>query len=124
MSAPRGKQLKTSDFKIAKNGVYINNLNQPAMLLIWASWCGHCHRFIPNFNEICNKLGDKFPCLSIESEELNKSSKLNQALDFKGFPTIKFIDQNGKIIEDYDGDRSKSGILTHICEVYHKCYQF
>jgi thiol-disulfide isomerase/thioredoxin len=122
-----GKQLKSSDFKVTKNGVYVNqkvNGGNPGMLLIFANWCGHCQRFKPTFNELCKQLGDEFSCTSIEDSNLDDND-LKTALDFKGYPTIKFFDQNGKIIGDYNkGDRSKQAMLDHICDLYHHCISY
>lgn len=122
-----GKQLKSSDFKVTKNGVYVHqkvNGGNPGMLLIFANWCGHCQRFKPTFNELCNQLGNDFPCISIEDSNLDDND-LKTALDFKGYPTIKFFDQNGKIIGDYNkGDRSKQAMLDHICDLYHHCISY
>ena len=122
-----GKQLKSSDFKVTKNGVYVNqkvNGGNPGMLLIFANWCGHCQRFKPTFNELCKELGNDFPCTSIEDSNLDDND-LKTALDFKGYPTIKFFDQNGKIIGDYNkGDRSKQAMLDHICDLYHHCISY
>ena len=122
-----GKQLKSSDFKVTKNGVYVNqkvNGGNPGMLLIFANWCGHCQRFKPTFNELCKQLGDEFSCTSIEDSNLDDND-LKTALNFKGYPTIKFFDQNGKIIGDYNkGDRSKQAMLDHICDLYHHCISY
>jgi thiol-disulfide isomerase/thioredoxin len=122
-----GLQLTSSDFKVTKNGVYVHskvNGGNPGMLLIFANWCGHCQRFKPTFNQLCKQLGEDFPCTSIEDSNLDDAN-LKNALDFKGYPTIKFFDQNGKIIGDYNkGDRSKQALLDHICELYHHCISY
>jgi thiol-disulfide isomerase/thioredoxin len=123
-----GISLKASDFIIRNNEAYITNKNYlgtPGMMLIFATWCGHCHRFLPVFNQLQKQLGDDFPIMSIEHSELENDKALIQALDFKGYPTIKFFDQKGKIIGEYtSGDRSKSALLAHICDIYHHCVKF
>jgi thiol-disulfide isomerase/thioredoxin len=121
-----GIKLSQQDLSIQKDGLYINkNLKSPGMLLIFANWCGHCQRFKPTFNQLCRQLGNDFHCISIEDSELQQNEKLIKALDFKGYPTIKFFDQNGKIIGEYnDGDRSKRALLKYICKVYHHCIQW
>lgn len=123
----QGYKLKDSDFKIQKDGVYINSgvvSKNPGMLLIHANWCGHCQRFKPVFNELQQHLGKDFPCVSIEDADLN-DDRIKSALNFKGYPTIKFFDQNGKIINEYNGqDRSKDALLNHICELYHHCVKY
>ena len=120
------KQLKSSDFNINNNGVYVNKRitnGKPGLLLIHANWCGYCKRFKSTFEEITSILGNDFPCTSIEHSDLN-NEKLRTALDFQGYPTIKFFDQHGKIIGEYKGDRSKKDLLKEICNTYHHCARY
>ena len=118
--------LKISDVGVGQNGdVYIrNNSGNPGMLLIYANWCGHCVRFKPSFIELSqmlNKNGNDFPFMAIEDSELKKDVEKVEALNFRGYPTIKFFDQNGRIIGDYNGNRTNDAILQEVCSVYHKC---
>lgn len=125
-SKPQGVNLNASDFKIVENKVYIDTMKTkktPGMLLIFANWCGHCHRFMPTFNQIENKLGKNFCCASIESNELEGQNKLVSALKFRGYPTICFFDQTGLIINQYDGSRDIQSMMTHICKIYHHCIE-
>jgi thiol-disulfide isomerase/thioredoxin len=123
---PDGIILKAENFQISKNRVYINSnkINTPGMLLIWADYCSHCHRFIPTFNKIYKKIGNKISLASIESEELNGKNELVSALDFTGYPTIVFFDKNGLIINQYEGNRSEESILNEICKIYHHCAKY
>ena len=123
----RGIKLTTNDFKSNSDGVYINtNITKrnPGMLFIFANWCGFCHRFTGTFNELQKQLGSDFPLLSLEDTELKKNTKLSDSLNVQGFPTIKFFDQNGKIVSDYNKNRDKATILQHICKVYHHCINY
>jgi thiol-disulfide isomerase/thioredoxin len=119
--------LTISDLRVSpqNESVYIkNNSKNPGLLLIHAKWCGHCVRFKPKFIEISNMLnrnGNDFPFMAIEDEELQKDTDKLQALKFRGYPTLKFFDQTGRIIGDYQGDRDTSSILQEICSVYHRC---
>lgn len=115
-----GKILKASDFTIQGSNVYVNKCdNNPGMLLIHGFFCSHCVKFSSTFNQIADTIGKDFCCTSIESEELQEP--LSSALKFQGFPTIKFFDQSGKIIGEYNKERNKDTILTEICQVYHHC---
>lgn len=121
----QGLRLTSRDFSIVGKSVYINtNLTnkKPGMLLIYANWCGHCVRFKPTYNELAKQLGNEFPCATVDVDVIDE--RLNKALNFRGVPTIKFFDQYGKIIGEYNGDRSKSTILTHVCKVYHHCIMY
>lgn len=122
-----GIKLTTNDFISNSNGVYINtNITKknPGMLFVFANWCGHCHRFMPIFNELQKQLGSDFPLVALEDTELKKNAKLSQDLNVQGFPTIKFFDQRGKIVSDYNKNRDKKTILEHICKIYHHCINY
>lgn len=117
--------LTIKDFKIRGSDVFVNNNGNPGILLIHAHWCGHCKNFIPTYRSMCRRLnrrGDDYPCLAIESEELDvDGGRLSSALGISGFPTIKFFDQYGKIVGDYNGSRKEEALLDQICKVYHHC---
>jgi hypothetical protein len=76
---------------------------------------------MPTFQKLAAKLGSSYPCVAIEHSELAENNRLSTALDFSGFPTIKFFDQSGRIIGEYSGNRSESDLLQHICKMYHHC---
>jgi thiol-disulfide isomerase/thioredoxin len=121
------KNLSISDFTVKNGNVYINKsfLNgNPGIVLIWGDFCSHCHRFIPTYQELSGKLNKNstnFACLAIENGELNKDSKITAALNFQGFPTTKFVDQNGKVLGDYNGARDLNSLQDTVCKVYHHC---
>lgn len=120
--------LTSDDFIITQNDVFISKPslpNTPGILLIWARWCPHCTRFLPTYNSIATDIGSGFLCVDIEDSELKQRDGLASALEVNGFPTIKFFDQRGKIIGDYQSnDRSKDTLLNHICKVYHHCIRY
>jgi len=123
----RGIKLESKDFILKSDEVYINtNITKknPGMLFVYANWCGHCQRFKSTFNELQQQLGSDFPLVSLEDIELNKNTILSKSLQVQGFPTIKFFDQNGKIIGNYNKNRDKQTILEHICKVYHHCINY
>jgi thiol-disulfide isomerase/thioredoxin len=115
------KELQITGFTVRNNKVYVKNVFKPGMLLIYATWCGFCRSFKPTYDAISAQLGNDFVCAQIESEQLRKDDKISSALNFTGFPTIKFFDQTGLIIDTYEGSREKGDILKYICKIYHKC---
>lgn len=120
---PSGQSLTAQNFTVKGSSVFINTSktrSQPGMLLIHANYCGHCHDFIPTFNMICTKLNN-YTCVSIESAELENQTTLVKALNFRGYPTICFFDNTGKIIGKYDGSRDLKSMLSTICNVYKHC---
>ena len=114
------EQLSGSSFKTGGQRLQIKGVKTPSMLLIHASWCGHCKTFKPVYEKLGKKLKGSFPLLSIEDTHINKD--LGQALNFKGYPSLKFVDANGYITDDYNGERSEIAILSKICDVYQKCF--
>ena len=117
--------LNSRSFKIGKGGLYINNKNDNkiGMMLIWADWCGHCVRFKPDYIKLSQMLNSNkitFPMYSIESTVIEQGdSQFKKNLNFRGFPTIKFIDPSGKILEDYTGGRDIGSLLRAICDKHH-----
>jgi thiol-disulfide isomerase/thioredoxin len=117
------RNLKHQDFSVGQNKVRITNIPQktPGMLLIWADWCPHCHSFLPIFEGLAKQLGTEFTCAAIENTQLQDNPSLSKALDFSGFPTLKFFDQTGTIVGTYEGQRKTGDILEYICKMYHHC---
>lgn len=97
-------------------------MNKPGMILFHATWCGHCVRFMPVYKQIQSRLGDSFPSLEVESKELGDGDR--EAIGVRGFPTIKFFDQTGKIIGEYNGERTVNNMLKYICNIYHHCIKY
>lgn len=112
---PKGIHFTPRNFIIVGDKAVVKT-QIPGMLLIYADWCGHCVRFKPVFNRLCDTLGNDFACTSIESEKLKHAPKLSAALNFSGFPTIKFFDSKGNIIGEYPQNEPKdiNKILKYI----------
>lgn len=122
------QDLTIDNFKVINDSVFINPRimnGNPGIILVHAHWCGHCKRFMPTYQGIASQLnqaGDSFACLAIESEELKKDNgAVSKALNIEGFPTLFWVDQNGKVLGQYKGDRDPNTILTQVCDVYHHC---
>jgi thioredoxin-like negative regulator of GroEL len=116
------KELFNQDIYINNNKAYIKNINKPGMLLVWAEWCPHCINFKPVYKELSNRLTNKFPCMSIEEQQINGS--VQRALNVSSYPSIYFFDKNGKVIDRYTGNRSQNDMLKHICNFYHQCVKY
>lgn len=119
--------LSINDLNTNGSNVFVNKhivKGEPGIILFWGDFCHFCHDFIPIFQQLNKKLNNQsilFPCIAIESGELNKNNKISETLNIQGFPTIKFFDQTGKIIDDYNGSRDIDSLLNRICKVYHHC---
>lgn len=116
--------LNKNNFKINNGKASIESMNvngkqykwdKPGMLLIHAHWCGHCVRFAPKYQELSKLLnanGIFYPCVAIESEEISKD--LQSALNFKGFPTLKYVDKFGNVQMD-ETEREINKLVGKIC---------
>lgn len=116
-------ELQTTSFIKTDGRLRLKNtIGEPGMLLIHAEWCGHCKRFLPIYQQLNQKLNHTrvaFPLFSIEDKSI--TPELSTSLDFQGYPTLKFVDKHGFLIEEYNGDRDMGSLLNKICEMYHKC---
>lgn len=119
------RDLTAVNFKInGDNEVFINKSligNKPGMLLIWAKWCGHCIRYKPNYINLARQLGQNFNCMKVEDDVLQGNPQLRECLKYDSYPTIKFFDQNGKIVGTFREERSDNNIKNYICKMYHHC---
>lgn len=123
------KKLTINDFQINTDGtVNINPTifnDQPGLLFVWATWCSHCVRFKPIFEELATKLNkgtSTFPCVTLESAEFKseKGNKLSNSLHVKGYPTLLWCHKN-KVIGEYNGNRDLNTMLQKVCDMYHHC---
>lgn len=125
------KQLTVNDFYIKDNNVYLTKdafTEEPGILFVWATWCGHCVAFKPTFETIANKLStakDTFQFVALESTEFDseKGQKLSDAMKITGYPTLLWC-MNNKIIGQYSGARTEKDILNNICDMYHHCIKY
>jgi len=79
------------------------------IILVYADWCGHCHHFMPHFDQAA-----KNPNRSIQAAKVNETmlSEVNQALthnnhaatpiNVEGYPSVILVDNQGKKITDVE----------------------
>ena len=116
--------LTKDNFRISNSNATITSMNingkkyewnKPGMLLIHAHWCGHCVRFKPEYqrlSKLLNANGVYYPCVAVESEEITK--ELQDALKFRGVPTLKYVDKFGNVRMD-ESEREINKIVGNIC---------
>ena len=90
--------LEDSDF--TKDGKLSNKdipSDLPVVVMMQSSWCGHCKKAKPAFQEFANKMQGKVFCATIQADGDRQSEKdLGNRLktiksDFVGFPTYVLI---------------------------------
>jgi len=78
----------------------------------YAPWCGHCKNLAPIWAAAATELKGK---VKLGAVDATVHQSLAGQYDIKGYPTIKYFPGGKKdpnSVEDYNGDRSKDGIVT------------
>jgi thiol-disulfide isomerase/thioredoxin len=99
------EDLKTENSKLVrvkdtKEAQKILTSSGPAMLIVYAKWCGHCRALFDTWRELSNKLSKQAKIFVIE--ESNYKAK-----DINGFPSMRIV-KNGKAT-NYEGSRDVEG---------------
>ncbi len=113
------RQLEASDLSVSGDKVLIKGVTKPGMLLTWAAFCSHCTRFKSTYAQLHSRIGNDFEILAVEDKKLPRDAAY--AMSIQGYPTLKFVDQSGKVTEEYNEPRDIDSLLAHICKFYHKC---
>ena len=100
-------QLRNKDFD--SNGNIINQKckSGKCILLVYATWCGHCRTLHPTYQELANKV---FTFMNIAAVEDSDAGKFKDAVEFRGYPSI-FLYSNGKLVNSYEGGRDIASLV-------------
>eukprot|EP01064_Diplonema_japonicum_P024050 TRINITY_DN34524_c0_g1_i1.p1 TRINITY_DN34524_c0_g1~~TRINITY_DN34524_c0_g1_i1.p1 ORF type:complete len:236 (+),score=77.62 TRINITY_DN34524_c0_g1_i1:51-758(+) len=80
--------------------------HKPAMLLLYAPWCGHCKSIHPEFEKLAKSVKG---IVKIGAVDADKYKEIGGQYQVKGFPTIKtfaMTDKKSKTPLDYQQERS------------------
>jgi len=89
----------------------MKNPKGPYVIVIHASWCGHCKTLMPKFEnkivtsqDFSKKLEGLLTLGSIEEAEYNNHPEKNIFGSIGGYPTIRYIrfSQHGKPVRSFD----------------------
>lgn len=109
--------LEDSDF--TKEGELSNKeipTDMPVVVMLQSSWCGHCKKAKPAFQEFANKMQGKVFCATIQADGDRQSEKdLGKRLktlkpSFIGFPDYLLI-KNGKISDKNTNGREVDDLI-------------
>ena len=111
-------ELKMKDFKL-KNSNYIikKNENKPGLLLVYAPWCGYSKLVLPEWRDFEKKNNKKYYIAALNVEAKNSGNKLiARKLGVTGYPTIKYINKDGIVGVNYDGERDIGSFTKYLAE--------
>ncbi|KAH7445484.1 hypothetical protein KP509_01G011100 [Ceratopteris richardii] len=82
----------------------------------YAPWCGHCKRLAPEYEKAAAILKENDPPIILANINADEESNRGLAGEYgvRGFPTLKIIENGGKIIRDYKGPRDADGIVSYL----------
>lgn len=91
--------------------------NEIALALFHADWCGHCKRFMPEWqkakaqlNNTRTKNGKLIKCVDIES----KNEEVMKQHGVDSYPTIMIITENSKVV--FNGERNVNSLKEFVEE--------
>ena len=74
-------------------------LNGPnTFVLIYADWCGHCHRYMPKFKSLAKTPGRVANMAAVNETVLKSIPELSEA-KISGYPSVIKVNSDGKIEE-------------------------
>lgn len=111
------QDISSTDFVVNNSARSVSikgDANVPGMLLVYASWCGHCQRFMPEYQKFADAArGKGYRVYRIESAKLNPA--ISALIGVQGYPTLKFVLPDGKIGHSYTGPRTVESLKSTIC---------
>ena len=97
-----------SAININKNNFQNEVLNSEKKVLLdfWAPWCGPCRMVVP----IVEEIADERPDIKVGKINVDEEAELASQFGIMSIPTLVVI-ENGKIVDQAMGARSKEAIL-------------
>ena len=102
-------------------------IQRSSVVLFYAPWCGHCERFMPQYDSFSKQASVALPDVVIAKINYDKYGPEVQKMNIgqrlvaggiseyvKGFPTVAFFHDNRMSI--YKGERTVAGLLSSVKE--------
>ena len=84
----------------------VMNSDKKVLLDFWAPWCGPCRMVVPIVEEIARERSD----IKVGKINVDENPELASQFGVMSIPTL-IVMENGKIIKQAQGARSKNAIL-------------
>jgi len=98
----------------SKNFKEVTSGEENMLVEFYAPWCGHCQSLEPEYESAASELKDKG--LKIAKVDATQEEKLAEEYNVGGYPSLKLF-KNGKFEKDYNGPRTKAGIVKYMTKV-------
>eukprot|EP01064_Diplonema_japonicum_P030046 TRINITY_DN4998_c0_g1_i1.p1 TRINITY_DN4998_c0_g1~~TRINITY_DN4998_c0_g1_i1.p1 ORF type:complete len:292 (+),score=80.46 TRINITY_DN4998_c0_g1_i1:174-1049(+) len=101
----------------------VKQYNGLVLVEFYAPWCGHCKTLAPEWAKAATALKGK---VKIAAVDATKEADLGKMFDVSGYPTIiafpygKKEDEEGIIIETYNGGRDADGVIEYAAAALEK----
>ncbi|HUZ38397.1 MAG TPA: thioredoxin [Streptosporangiaceae bacterium] len=86
--------------------------DKPVLVDYWAEWCGPCRQVAPVLEAIAAEHGDKIDIVKLNVDENPEVTRRYRILNI---PTLGVF-QNGQVVKELVGARSKSKLLDELAE--------
>jgi len=85
-----------------------------SMLMVFSSWCGHCHSLAPTYEKLASSVlfADFFAIDGSAHPDALKSLE-EQGVTVSGYPTVWVFNQ-GKPVEEYKGNRTYEDMMKFL----------
>lgn len=87
--------------------------------MYYVDWCPHCHAAKPEFDKLESKMtigGKSVVCEAINAEK-NPEKVLGKP---EGYPTIQLYDAEGKMVEEYKGERTATNFRSFLEDILNR----
>lgn len=84
------------------------------MVLVHASWCPHCVRFMPTWKRVERKLQESGQAYSLDLEESERDVRLPAILKMlgaRGYPSLYLVDVANNKWEPYKDERTYENLV-------------
>ena len=98
-------------FNVAVSNIGNVRENKPIIVLFFSPECFYCKKMKPDWEDF--KKYSPINYSEVPVEEMYSYSRVEDEENITGYPTIRLYN-NGKLVKEYDGDRSKKDIMKFI----------